>query len=78
VRQRWLPQAQGFVRGLMEEHHADSIAINTAVAELLAGHESPGGFHRRDYHRLHVGPYRVHCIIEGNILNVTRVDKVPS
>jgi len=72
----WLPQPSEFIRALMKESHADSVAINTAVAGLLAGHEDPGSFHRRDYHRLHVGPYRVHCIIDGDILNVIRIDKV--
>jgi hypothetical protein len=76
VRSHWLPQPTEYVHDLMAGHQADAHAINAAVHELLDGHESPGGFHRRDYHRLHVGPYRVHCIIEDDVLNVTRVDKV--
>jgi hypothetical protein len=59
----------------MKERNAGSLAINAAVAALLDGQEPPG-FHRRGYHRLHVGPYRVHCIIEDDILNVVRIDRV--
>ena len=75
---RWSPQAIEYVHGLMEHHQPDAFAINVAVDELLAGHESPDGFHRRDYHRLHVGPYRVHCFIADDVLNVVRVDRVLS
>lgn len=75
MRTRWASQAQEFVHGLMRDHQADAHAINASVRALLAG-EEPEGFHRRDYHRLHVGPYRVHCIIKDEVLNVVRVDRV--
>ena len=61
----------------MEEHQADTLAINAAVRALLDGDEPPG-LHRGGYHRLHVGPYRVHCLIVDDVLNVFRVDKVLS
>lgn len=75
MRARWSPRAIEFVHDLMEHRQADVIAINAAVRALLDGTE-PEGFHRRDYHRLHVGPYRVHCIAEDDVLNVVRIDKV--
>lgn len=77
MRPRWLDQPGEFIRDLLaNDRNEDSLAINAAVAALLAGEEPPG-FHRRDYHRLHVGPYRVHCIADGNVLHVIRVDRVP-
>jgi hypothetical protein len=75
VRDRWASQAQGFVRSLMRYDQGGVLAINAAVRALQAGGE-PEGFHRRGYHRLHVGPYRVHCVIEDGVLNVVRIDRV--
>jgi hypothetical protein len=77
VRTNWLPQATEFIRGIMKEHQEDANAINEAVRALPDGPESAEGFHSRDYHRLRVGPYRVHCIVEGDVINIVRADRVP-
>ncbi len=54
-------------------------AVGVAVAALADDPipPPPDGFHRGDYHRLHVGPYRVHYMIDGDLVTIERVDKVP-
>jgi hypothetical protein len=52
-------------------------AIGAAVAELAEDPYPAEGFHRGDYHRLPVGRYRVAYVIEGDLVTVTRVDRVP-
>jgi mRNA-degrading endonuclease RelE of RelBE toxin-antitoxin system len=34
------------------------------------------GEHHGEYHRLHVGPYRVHYVITGDAITIVRVDRV--
>ncbi len=51
-------------------------AIGTAVAALAEDPYPPEAFHRGDYHRLRVGPYRVVYVIEGDLITVERVDRV--
>jgi hypothetical protein len=51
-------------------------AMGAAVAGLAADPYPVGGFHRGDYHRLRVGPYRVVYIVEGDLITVERVDRV--
>lgn len=34
------------------------------------------GEHHDEYHRLHVGPYRVHYVIDDEGITIQRVDKV--
>lgn len=52
-------------------------AIGAAVASLADDPYPAEGFHRADYHRLRVGPYRVAYVVEGDLVTVTRVDRVP-
>ena len=50
--------------------------LGTAVAALAVDPYPPDAFHRGDYHRLHVGQFRVVYIIEGDVITVERVDRV--
>lgn len=50
-------------------------AIGTAVAELAANPYPPEAFHRGDYHRLRVGPYRVVYVIDGDLTTIERADR---
>jgi mRNA-degrading endonuclease RelE of RelBE toxin-antitoxin system len=51
-------------------------AIGAAVAGLAEDPYPAAGFHRGDYHRLRVGPYRVVYIIQDDLITVERVDRV--
>jgi hypothetical protein len=35
-----------------------------------------GAAHHDEYHRLPVGPYRVHYVIDGEMITIVRVDRV--
>jgi mRNA-degrading endonuclease RelE of RelBE toxin-antitoxin system len=50
-------------------------AIVAAVAELAGDPYPPEGFHRGEYNRLRVGPYRVVYLVEGDLITVDRVDR---
>ena len=53
-------------------------AIGTAVAALTDDPYPAEAFHRGDYHRLRVGPYRIAYIVEGDLITIVRVDRVLS
>lgn len=50
-------------------------AIGAAVSDLAADPYPTEGFHRGEYHRLRVGPYRVVYIVEGDLITVMRIDR---
>lgn len=51
-------------------------AIGAAVASLAGDPLPAQGFHAGEYHRLRVGSYRVVYIVEGDLITVSRVDRV--
>jgi hypothetical protein len=51
-------------------------AIGVAVAALANDPYPAEAFHRGDYHRLRVGPYRVAYMIDDDLITVERVDRV--
>ena len=51
-------------------------SIDAAVAALAAGPYPPEAFHRGDYHRLHVGRFRVVYVIDGDLITAERVDRI--
>lgn len=58
-------------------HDQDGMrAIATAVASLTTDPYPAGAFHRGEYHRLRVGPYRVVYLIEDDLITVDRIDRV--
>jgi hypothetical protein len=52
-------------------------AVNTAVAALAGDPEPPEAFVRGTYRRLRVGAYRIMYAVEGDLVTVLRVDRVP-
>jgi hypothetical protein len=50
-------------------------AIVAAVAALAGDPYPAEAFHRGEYHRLRVGPYRVVYVVEGGLITVDRVDR---
>lgn len=51
-------------------------AVGAAVADLVNDPYPADGFHRGEYHRIPVGPYRVVYVVEGDLITVRRVDRV--
>jgi ParE toxin of type II toxin-antitoxin system, parDE len=59
-------------------HDQDGMrAIGTAVAGLAEDPLPAGGFHKGRYHRLRVDRYRILYVIDGDVVTVGRVDRVP-
>lgn len=51
-------------------------AVVAATAGLADDAYPPEGVHHGDYHRLHVGEYRVVYVIDPDRLTIERVDRV--
>jgi hypothetical protein len=51
-------------------------AIGAAVAALAADPLPAEGFHAGEYHRLRVDDYRVVYVVEGDLIAVSRADRV--
>jgi hypothetical protein len=76
VKIRWTQEAAASARRFM--HDQDGMrAIGAAVADLAGDPLPAGGFHRGRYHRLRVDRYRVLYVIDGDVITVERVDRVP-
>jgi hypothetical protein len=70
------PAAAASARRFM--HHQDGMrAIGGAVADLAEDPLPAGGFHKGRYHRLRVGCYRILYVIDGDVITVERVDRLP-
>ena len=52
-------------------------AIVAAVAGLTEDPYPAEGFRRGEWHRLQVGAYRVFYAVEGDLITIVRVDRVP-
>jgi mRNA-degrading endonuclease RelE of RelBE toxin-antitoxin system len=76
VKIRWTPAAVASARRFM--HDQDGMcAIGDAVAALTEDPLPAWGFHRGRYHRLRVDGYRILYVIDGDVITVERVDRVP-
>jgi mRNA-degrading endonuclease RelE of RelBE toxin-antitoxin system len=73
VRIEWSPAPRASARRYMHDQPGIR-AIGAAVSDLAADPYPAAGFHRGEYHRLRVGPYRVVYIIDGDLITVMRVD----
>jgi hypothetical protein len=59
-------------------HDQDGMrAIGAAVAGLAEDPLPAAGFHRGRYHRLRVDRYRILYVIDGDVITIERVDRVP-
>jgi mRNA-degrading endonuclease RelE of RelBE toxin-antitoxin system len=75
VRIEWSPKALATARRYM--HDQDGMRAITAAVAALADDPYPAdAFHRGEYHRLHIGPYRVMYLVDGDLITVDRVDRV--
>jgi len=58
-------------------HDQDGVRTIAAAVEDLATDPYPAdAFHRGEYHRLRVGPYRVVYLVEDDLITVDRIDRV--
>jgi mRNA-degrading endonuclease RelE of RelBE toxin-antitoxin system len=51
-------------------------AIGTAVARLGDDPYPADAFHRGEYHRLRVGPYRVAYVVDADVITISRVERI--
>jgi mRNA interferase RelE/StbE len=70
----WTPTARASARRYMADQ-AGMRAIGVAVARLGENPYPAEGFHRGEYHRLRVGPYRVVYVVEDDVITIERVDR---
>jgi mRNA-degrading endonuclease RelE of RelBE toxin-antitoxin system len=71
----WSPAARASARRYMADQNGMR-AIGAAVAELALDPYPANAFHRGEYHRLHLGRYRVTYAIDDQLITVERVDRV--
>jgi mRNA-degrading endonuclease RelE of RelBE toxin-antitoxin system len=75
VKVEWSPAARASARRFAGDQ--DGIrGLGAAVAALAADPYPASAFHRGDYHRLRVGPFRVVYVVDGALITVVRVDQV--
>ena len=75
MRIEWSPAARASARRYMTDQDGMR-AIGAAVAALAEDPLPAAGFHAGEYHRLRVDAYRVVYVIEGDLITVSRVDRV--
>jgi mRNA-degrading endonuclease RelE of RelBE toxin-antitoxin system len=75
VKIEWSPGARASARRYITDQDGMK-AIGAAVAGLVDDPLPAEGFHAGEYHRLRVGRYRVVYVIEGDLITVSRVDRV--
>jgi mRNA-degrading endonuclease RelE of RelBE toxin-antitoxin system len=75
VRIEWSPAAIRSARRYAEDQ-AWMQAIGAAVAQLADDPYPADAFHRGEYHRLRVGPYRVAYVVDADVITISRVERV--
>jgi mRNA interferase RelE/StbE len=75
VRIEWSPTARASGRRYLHDQYGMR-TIDAAVAALAADPYPAEAFHRGEYHRLRVGPYRVVYLVEDDLITVDRIDRV--
>ena len=75
---RWEDGAKASYRKSVMRDQDGAVAVLGAVDALAADPypEPPLGVHKGEYHRLHIGPYRVHYFVDGDVITIKRVDRV--
>ena len=75
MRIEWSPAARASARRYMDDQEGMR-AIGTAVAALALDPYPADAFCRGDYHRLHVGRFRVIYVVDDDLITVERVDRI--
>lgn len=77
MRVEWSDAAAASARRFMRDQDGlRAVALATAGLADRPFPPPPDGVHHGDYHRLHVGEYRVHYTVEGDVVTIDRVDRV--
>ena len=77
MRITWEDGAKASFRSSVMRDQDGAVAVIAAI-DALADDPYPGppaGFHRGEYNRLRVGPYRVSYYVTGDVISIDRVDK---
>jgi mRNA-degrading endonuclease RelE of RelBE toxin-antitoxin system len=75
VRVEWSAAAQASALRFMRDQDGMRTIV-TAVDALAGDPYPPVAFHAGEYHRLHVGNYRVFYRVDGDVITIERVDRV--
>jgi len=75
VRIEWSPAAVRSARRYAEDQDGMQ-AIGSAVARLADDPYPADAFHRGEYHRLRVGPYRVTYVVDAGVITISRIERV--
>jgi mRNA-degrading endonuclease RelE of RelBE toxin-antitoxin system len=75
VRIEWSPAARMSARRYLDDQDGMH-AVGTAIARLACDPYPAEAFHRGEYHRLRIGPYRVVYVVEADLITVRRVERV--
>jgi mRNA-degrading endonuclease RelE of RelBE toxin-antitoxin system len=75
VKIEWSPAARASARRYLADQDGMR-AIGGAIAQLAGNPYLPDAFHRGDYHRLRVGPYRIVYMTEEDLVTIERVDRL--
>ncbi|HTZ22390.1 MAG TPA: type II toxin-antitoxin system RelE/ParE family toxin [Streptosporangiaceae bacterium] len=75
MRIEWSPAAIRSARRHAEDQDGMQ-AIGTAVAHLADDPYPADAFHRGEYHRLRVGPYRVAYMVDADVITISRVERI--
>jgi plasmid stabilization system protein ParE len=73
----WEDGAKASTRRYLRDQ--EGILAILAAIDALADNPYPGpptGFHRGEYNRLRIGPYRVQYYVTGDVISIERVDRV--
>ncbi|HEV3382052.1 MAG TPA: type II toxin-antitoxin system RelE/ParE family toxin [Trebonia sp.] len=75
----WTPPAVASIRRYLRDQEGMR-AVGAAISALADDPRPPPpeGFHRGWYHRLRVGEYRIMYVIDGDLITVERVDRLPA
>ena len=78
MRIRWSDAGKASARRFMGDDQDGLRAVGLAVLALAEDPYPAEAFHRGDYHRLRVGRYRVLYFVDGDVITIERVDRLPA
>jgi mRNA-degrading endonuclease RelE of RelBE toxin-antitoxin system len=76
VKVTWTDKAKAAFRAFGRDREGWG-AVLAATRALEQDPYPADGAHHGEYHRLHVGPYRVHYVIADEVITIVRVDRMP-
>jgi mRNA-degrading endonuclease RelE of RelBE toxin-antitoxin system len=77
MRIEWSDNGTASAPRFMRDDQEGLLAVGLAVLALADDPYPAEAFHRGAYHRFRVGDYRVLYFIDGDVITIERVDRVP-